>query len=446
MVTKSKSRGFTLVELLVVIAIIGVLVALLLPAIQAAREAARRNSCLNKLKQLGLALQNHHDAYKRFPLATWQGKPYYAAGDPSGLPPTFLPNLWSTPPGNAVGSSALLPQAGYSWMVALMPFMELNATYLNLSNITDKFRYPAFATTGGTSGFGTRWNMGGSGGVVWWRHFSTLDLEEVRCPSYAGEPISSHPNYQIHNSTDPSFLPKPVPLPPQPWAVVGTNYKAMCATHFRCMLNPTTFSSVADIAELPNGCIIPPKTDTSKGIAIKSILDGTSKTVVLAETKEPKVTSWFDGCGAWQVAVPAGNRVAGADLDTVGQATVRQNLKPAQPWRGPRQPGPTGQVSPLPPFWRFQNASEGQTGLNYGPRTNATVLFAGQGGGLQPISSGTGYGGWAWGPSSDHAGGLVLHCWADAHVSSIQEDVDPELYIQLVTRAGREPVSDPGQQ
>lgn len=95
---KRNSRdGFTLVELLVVIAIIGVLVALLLPAVQAAREAARRSSCGNNLKQIGLAIHNYHDTHLKLPSGTvWTAGDYAWGWGALILPQMEEENLWTT--------------------------------------------------------------------------------------------------------------------------------------------------------------------------------------------------------------------------------------------------------------------------------------------------------------------------------------------------------------
>ncbi|HEX5103207.1 MAG TPA: DUF1559 domain-containing protein [Pirellulaceae bacterium] len=104
-------RGFTLVELLVVIAIIGILVALLLPAIQAAREAGRRSSCSNNLHELAIGLHNFHDVFDRFPAGAQQD---------------------TLPDPNPTGSTSYF--RGTSWIVHILPFIEQKGLY-------DRYRF-----------------------------------------------------------------------------------------------------------------------------------------------------------------------------------------------------------------------------------------------------------------------------------------------------------------
>jgi len=113
MITRTERRGFTLVELLVVIAIIGVLIALLLPAIQQAREAARRAACVNNLKQIGLAFHTFHDTQRKFPSA-------------------------GTTIGNRIG--------GWSFFVRVLPNMESGGLYDTINTATLKFVTPPTVT------------------------------------------------------------------------------------------------------------------------------------------------------------------------------------------------------------------------------------------------------------------------------------------------------------
>ena len=113
-----KRRGFTLVELLVVIAIIGILVALLLPAIQAAREAARRAQCINNLKQQAIGLHNFHDTYRRFPSAH------------QIMPRTYCTTYACDPPPRGLDRHGY-PVEGpfWSWTMHIAPFIEMNSLY-----------------------------------------------------------------------------------------------------------------------------------------------------------------------------------------------------------------------------------------------------------------------------------------------------------------------------
>lgn len=104
----ARRDGFTLIELLVVITIIGILVGLLLPAVQASREAARRMSCSNNLRQIGLAAQNYHSAFKRFP-GGYVSHPTRDGSAPAGV--LLDPLTWDAAP-------------GWGWAAGLLPFFE----------------------------------------------------------------------------------------------------------------------------------------------------------------------------------------------------------------------------------------------------------------------------------------------------------------------------------
>ena len=158
------ARAFTLVELLVVIAIIGILVALLLPAVQAAREAARRMQCSNNLKQLGLALHNYHDVHKNFPYGT---NPHI---DPA----------WMTQ--YSKGSN----------LTKLWPFMEQNALASKLDYVGKYGTHPQFN--------GVEFqlaNLGYNHQGISSPSTPQKDLASFRCPSddYSALPTLTSTNY-----------------------------------------------------------------------------------------------------------------------------------------------------------------------------------------------------------------------------------------------------------
>lgn len=177
---KRSRSAFTLVELLVVIAIIGVLVGLLLPAVQAAREAARRMSCSNNFRQIGLAMHNYHSAFKQLPI--------YGGGTTDGS----TAHTWRP---SQVSNNGQL-----SIFVGLLPFMEQTALWENISNPNNRDSLgnspPNTPPTNGVSGGATLPSgspftpMGPSPRYIEYEPWAT-ELPTLRCPSDPGVGLPS---------------------------------------------------------------------------------------------------------------------------------------------------------------------------------------------------------------------------------------------------------------
>ncbi|MFM7072264.1 MAG: DUF1559 domain-containing protein [Planctomycetota bacterium] len=235
--------GFTLVELLVVIAIIGVLVALLLPAVQAAREAARRSQCTNNLKQLGLAIHNHHDSRGYMPPGTSQDQAPFGPGASN----------W-----------------GASWMVYILPYIEQNALFDRL-------------VLGGGTGYGNSAN-----GAVFGTNYQ---IKGYRCPS---SPLPATTTSGVPGSGV-MMMPTYVGIA---GAVPGliTGY-----TEVRYM-NPGGAAGCCSGGILSNGGGLPPNLQNT----FASFTDGTSNTMVVGEQGDFLQIGTTAQKVAWNAAGPHG--------------------------------------------------------------------------------------------------------------------------------------------
>jgi prepilin-type N-terminal cleavage/methylation domain-containing protein len=396
---RGKRRGFTLVELLVVIAIIGILVALLLPAIQAAREAARRNQCLNNFKQLLTASQNMHDTRKQLPLASTAPlidsgvKNYGALGTISGT------------------KTAGQQGDGYSWIVQLLPFMEENTIWDKLNQTVGtvrlgRLRDAAFATgtSAATQGPGTAPSANNP-------YLFATKISGLVCPSFPGE----------EDVSVSGFL---TPVPAGATKIASGNYMALVSTHFR--QNAATDGVESGLPQSAaagggstkdcktgaycgnGGLVFPGITGgnvQTRGLGLQSLSDGTSKTAIITESREEVLTAWYSGLasyvvGAWQ----RGDLPSGLQQGTNG------------PW-----------------YWNCTGTCD--TALNKGDtKGDQTKFYASTALHGGPIR--------IWGPSSRHPS-VVIHGYADVHATPVEEGVDKAVYLHMITRAGREVSSQP---
>jgi prepilin-type N-terminal cleavage/methylation domain-containing protein len=227
LVTRSNlkgARGFTLVELLVVIAIIGVLVALLLPAVQAAREAARRSQCANNLKQLGIAIHNYHDTNKTLPpnISPWD----------EGVRPTPANN-------------------GKGWIVSILPFIEQQPLFTQFEPCLNGNFFSGFGMATNTPQCRNAWKTQVAG---------------LRCPS-DGKSQKTYTNYFAQ----------------VPFEAIPTSYKGVMGDHRMGNASSIHPSPTPDRhnTNMCNGMVY--RNNYEDDLTFASVGDGTSNTLMIGE-------------------------------------------------------------------------------------------------------------------------------------------------------------------
>ena len=230
--SKRRDRGFTLIELLVVIAIIAVLIALLLPAVQQAREAARRSQCKNNLKQIGLAMHNYEETYKRLPMLI-------ISGECNGLP-------WGA------GSTAF-DDDGFNWTASLLPYMDQAPLYSQLS------ASPYWGKFGATELYATAVGNPATGAVI---PGCDKSLSIFKCPS----------------SILPQFVPATFLVPGN--GVAGTTSTTRAIGWPVTDYKGAGGSCRGDDGMMHKNCEVP------GGRAFADVIDGLSNTIMIAESAQ----------------------------------------------------------------------------------------------------------------------------------------------------------------